>query len=490
MNKKYILGIDEGTTSVRTVLFNTDTNKIENIEKVKFHQYYPKPGWVEHDAEEIWNATLKTLNDTIKKFNLTQDNVFGIGITNQRETTVAWNKLTNKSVCKAIVWQCRRTADFCKTIKNKIYIKKATGLIVDAYFSATKMRWMLHHEPEVKKLAKTNNLRFGTIDAFLVSKLTNGKSFYTDVTNASRTMLYNISKNCWDEKLLKQFGISKNWLPEIKPCSYNFGMAETICGDIPILSIIGDQQSSLFGQGCFFKGMAKCTYGTGAFILMNTGDVLDISNKKMLTTVAWKIGNKTTYALEGSVFNAGAALEWGNRLGLFNNSRETSALAESIPSNEGVYCVPAFTGLGAPYWDPNAKGIICGITGGTTKAHVSRAILESMAYSIFDIVETMKKSNIPLKELRCDGGVSKNDFLLQFQSDITGVKLLRQESIEATVLGTIYMAGLSCGKYKNLSEISKLISFKDEFTAKMDLKEKNKLINGWHKAVKKCLTKI
>lgn len=489
MNKRYILGIDEGTTSVRTVLYDTKTNKIVNVEKIKFQQHYPKPGWVEHDAEEIWEATQKTLNKTIKDFNLSPKNVYGIGITNQRETTVAWNKETNVAVCPAIVWQCRRTADYCKTIKNKVAIKNKTGLIVDAYFSATKIRWMINNNSTVRELNKLGKIRFGTIDSFLISKLTNGKNFYTDVTNASRTMLYNITKGCWDTKLLKQFGISMESLPEVKPCSCNFGEAETIVGNIPILSVIGDQQSSLFGQGCFKKGMAKSTYGTGAFILMNTGDFANVNNKKMLTTIAWKIGNKVTYALEGSVFNAGAALEWGNRLGLFNNSAETAALAESVGTNDGVYFVPAFTGLGSPYWDPKAKGIIYGITGGTTKAHISRAILESMAYSTFDIIDTMEKSGIEIKELRCDGGVSKNDFLLQFQSDMIRKKLLRQESIEATVLGAIYMAGLTCGVYKNLSDIEKLITFKNEFNPKMDLNNSKLLIKGWHEAVKKSLSK-
>lgn len=489
MGKRFILGIDEGTTSVRTVLFDTKKNMIVDVEKIKFNQIFPKPGWVEHDAEEIWEATERTLNDIIKKNNLTNKDIFGIGITNQRETTVAWDRETVKSPCNAIVWQCRRTADYCSTIKNKVEIKNKTGLIVDSYFSATKMRWMLNNVPAVRALNKQNRLCFGTIDSFLVAKLTKGESFYTDVTNASRTMLYNIRDLKWDEKLLKQFGISLSSLPEVKPCNYNFGMAHTIAGDIPILSVIGDQQASLFGQGCFYEGMAKNTYGTGCFILMNTGEVANVKNQKLLTTIAWQIGNKTTYALEGSVFNAGAALEWGNRLGLFKNSAETSALAESVGTNDGVYCVPAFTGLGAPYWDPKAKGTIYGITGGTTKAHVSRAILESMAYSTYDIVKTMENKNIHLKELRCDGGVSKNNFLLQFQSDLIRVKLLRQESIEATVLGAIYMAGLNCGVYKNLNDISKLLTFTSSFLPKMDEKEVKQLIAGWHDAVKRSLSK-
>lgn len=489
MGKRYILGIDEGTTSVRTVLYDTKTCEIVDVEKIKFSQIYPKPGWVEHDAEEIWEATEKTLNDVIRKNKLKDKDIFGIGITNQRETTVAWDRETLNPPCNAIVWQCRRTADYCSSIKNKVEIKNKTGLIVDSYFSATKMRWMLNNVPEVRLLNKQNRLCFGTIDSFLVAKLTNGESFYTDVTNASRTMLYNIKEMKWDDKLLKQFGISKESLPEVKPCNYNFGIAHTIAGDIPILSVIGDQQASLFGQGCYNEGMAKNTYGTGCFILMNTGEEANTKNQKLLTTIAWQIGDKVTYALEGSVFNAGAALEWGNRLGLFRNSKETSDLAESVGSNDGVYCVPAFTGLGAPYWDPKAKGTIYGITGGTTKAHVSRAILESMAYSTYDIVKTMESKNIHLKELRCDGGVSKNNFLLQFQSDLIRTRLLRQESIEATVLGAIYMAGLNCGVYKNLNEISKLITFTSSFEPKKGEKEVKQLIAGWHDAVKRSMFK-
>lgn len=489
MGKQYILGIDEGTTSVRTVLYDTKKHEIVNVEKIKFTQYFPKPGWVEHDPKEIWKCTEKTLNDTLKKFSLTTKDIYGIGITNQRETTVAWNKTTLESPCHAIVWQCRRTADYCSSIKNKDDIKNRTGLIVDSYFSATKMRWMLNNVPDVRKLDRENNLCFGTIDTFLIAKLTKGKSFYTDVTNASRTMLYNINDLKWDEKLLKQFGININSLPEVKPCNYDFGMAQTIIGEIPILSVIGDQQASLFGQGCFEKGMAKNTYGTGCFILMNIGEQSKLNNKKLLKTIAWQIDDKINYALEGSIFNAGAALEWGNRLGLFKDSRETSALAESVGNNDGLYCVPAFTGLGAPYWDPKAKGIIYGITGGTTKAHVSRAILESMAYSTYDIIHTMESKHINVQELRVDGGVSKNDFLLQFQTNLIRVKLLRQESIEATVLGAIYMAGLNCGVFKNLKDISKHITFTSKFTPNMDEKEAKKLITGWHDAVKRCLNK-
>lgn len=485
---KYIMALDQGTTSSRTILFDKNGKIVCQANK-EFEQIFPKPGLVEHNPEEIWMTQLLTMEEIMNVTGIKGSDIDAIGITNQRETTVAWNKTTLESPCHAIVWQCRRTADYCSSIKNKDEIKNRTGLIVDSYFSATKMRWMLNNVPEVRKLDRENNLCFGTIDTFLIAKLTKGKSFYTDVTNASRTMLYNINDLKWDEKLLKQFGININSLPEVKPCNYDFGMAQTIIGEIPILSVIGDQQASLFGQGCFEKGMAKNTYGTGCFILMNIGEQSKLNNKKLLKTIAWQIDDKINYALEGSIFNAGAALEWGNRLGLFKDSRETSALAESVGNNDGLYCVPAFTGLGAPYWDPKAKGIIYGITGGTTKAHVSRAILESMAYSTYDIIHTMESKHINVQELRVDGGVSKNDFLLQFQTNLIRVKLLRQESIEATVLGAIYMAGLNCGVFKNLKDISKHITFTSKFTPNMDEKEAKKLITGWHDAVKRCLNK-
>lgn len=489
MDKKFIIGIDEGTTSTRTVLYDVKENKIVDKEQIKFEQIFPAPGWVEQDADDIYKKVEITLNTIIKRNNLNLDNTYGIAITNQRETVVAWDRRNGKPIYNAIGWQCRRTAEFCKRISNKGSIKNRTGLIMDAYFSASKINWLLKNCAEARALEKQDNLCFGTMDSFIVYKLTKGNTFVTDVTNASRTMLFNINTLTWDEKLLKQFGIKQNCLAQVLPNDAEFGMAKTIIGELPILSVMGDQQAALFGQGCYTEGMIKATYGTGCFVLMNTGNTHYTKNNKMLSTIAWKIGNDVTYALEGSVFNAGSALEWGNRLGLFKNSSETSELAKSVPNNMGVYMVPAFNGLGAPYWDSSARGIICGITGGVTKAHISRAILESMAYSTYDIVKAMENKDIKIKEIRCDGGVSKNDFLLQFQSDLVCVKLLRQQSSEVTAMGTIFMAGLNCNVYKDLKDISKHINFESEWMPKMSLIEVNKLINGWHKAVKKASNK-
>ena len=489
MQKKYIIGIDEGTTSVRSVLYDTTKFEIVDSEQIKFEQIFPLPGWVEQNAEDVFKKLEKTLNTIIKRNNLTINNTYGLAITNQRETVVAWNKKTGKAIYNAIGWQCRRTSEYCKKIPNKVAIKNKTGLIMDAYFSASKINWLLRNCPEIKELEKQDNLCFGTMDSFIIYKLTKGLSFVTDVTNASRTMLFNINTLMWDEKLLNQFKIKQNCLPKVLPCNSNFGFAQTCVGELPILSVMGDQQASLFGQGCFKTGMTKATYGTGCFVLMNSGNVPYTKNKKMLSTIAWQIDNKTTYALEGSVFNAGSALEWGNRIGLFKNSRETAQLAQSVNSNLGLYMVPAFNGLGAPYWDSSAKGTIYGITGGVTKAHLSRAILESIAYSTYDIINAMENKAIKIKEIRCDGGVSKNDFLLQFQSDLVRVKLLRQQSIEATVLGTIYMAGLNAKVFNSLEDIEKHIKFESEWTPKMETEETMKLINEWHKAVKKAMNK-
>ena len=487
MDKKYIIGIDEGTTSTRAILYDTKTFKIVDKEQIKFEQIFPFPSRVEQNASDVYKKVELTLNTIIKRNNLTCDNVYGIAITNQRETVVAWDRTSGKPIYNAIGWQCRRTSEYCKRLKNKTAIKNKTGLIVDAYFSASKINWLLKNCAEAKALEKQDNLCFGTMDSFIIYKLTKGKSFVTDVTNASRTMLFNINTLSWDEKLLKQFGIKQNCLPCVLPCASDFGMAKTIIGELPILSVMGDQQAALFGHGCFEEGMIKATYGTGCFVLMNTGNTPYTKNKKMLSTIAWQIDDKVTYALEGSVFNAGSALEWGNRLGLFKSSSETSDLAQSVENNMGVYMVPAFNGLGAPYWNSSARGIICGITGGVTKAHISRAILESMAYSTYDIVKAMENKNIKIKEIRCDGGVSKNNFLLQFQSDLVCVKLLRQQSSEVTAMGTIFMAGLKAKVFKNLNDISKHINFESEWMPKMNTIEVNKLIIGWHKAIKKSL---
>lgn len=487
MEKRYIIGIDEGTTSTRAILYDVINYKIVDKEQIKFEQIFPFPGWVEQDAADVYKKVEQTLNLVIKRNNLTKDNVFGIAITNQRETVVAWDKRNGKPIYNAIGWQCKRTADFCKRIKNKSAIKSKTGLIVDSYFSASKINWLIKNCPEAKALEKQDNLCFGTMDSYIIFKLTKGVSFVTDVTNASRTMLFNINTLCWDEKLLKQFRINPNCLPQVLPCNGEFGMAKTIVGELPILSVMGDQQAALFGHGCFEEGMVKATYGTGCFVLLNTADVPYTKNNKMLSTIAWAIDDKVTYALEGSVFNAGSALEWGNRIGLFKDASETDKLAQSVDSNMGVYMVPAFNGLGAPYWNSSSRGIICGLTGGVSKAHLCRAILESMAYSTFDIIKAMENKNISIKEIRCDGGVSSNNFLLQFQSDLVCVKILRQESSEVTAMGAIFMAGLAIGVFKDLEDIASHITFESEWMPKLNSASVNKLVNGWHKAVKKAI---
>ena len=480
MKKKYIIGIDEGTTNARVVLYDVQKKSIVKQESLNFKQYYPNEGWVEHDAEEIYNAIVICLDKVTD--GLSADEVFGIGITNQRESVVAWNKKTGKPACKSIVWQCRRTAQFCENLPSKIkhLIKKKTGLIVDAYFLASKMKWMLENYKKVKELEEANNLCFGTMDSFLLYRLTKGKVFATDITNASRTMLFNINTLKWDKDLLKFFNIKMETLPKIVSNCEVVGFAETKIGKIPIGSMIGDQQSALFGQGCFQSGMAKNTFGTGCFMLYNSGNKL-ISNKKLLTDIAWQIDNKTTYALEGSVFNAGSTITWLiENLGIISSPKETNDIESYVKENLGVYFIPAFTGLGSPYWNSDVRGSITGLTRATNKYHIIRACLESMAYSSMDILENMGE----ISELRCDGGVANNDFLLQFMSDLSRIKVTKQKSVEATVLGAIYLTGLSTGAFKDIDEISKLIKPAKEFYPKEDIKKMQQLYNGWKNAIK------
>ena len=480
MEKKYIIGIDEGTTNARAVLYDIKKKNLVKQESKNFKQFYPNPGWVEHDAEEIFNAVQQCLSsvlDGIKK-----DEIYGIGITNQRESVVAWNKKTGKPACKSIVWQCRRTEKYCENLPKRVknIIKKKTGLIVDAYFSASKMKWMLENSKKVKKLAEENNLCFGTMDSFLLYRLTGGENFATDITNASRTMLFNINTLCWDNDLLKFFGIQKSFLPKVVSNSEILGYAKTIAGDIPIASMIGDQQSALFGQGCFSEGMAKDTFGTGCFLLYNSGTKL-IKSKNLLTDIAWKIGDNTCYALEGSVFNAGSAITWlVENMTILSSPKETNNIDKKVSSNLGVYFIPAFTGLGAPHWKGDVKGMISGLTRGTTKEHIVRACLESMAYSSKDILNNMGE----ICELRCDGGVTNSDFLLQFLADLSRVKVTRQKSVEATVLGAIYLAGLATGAFKNLQEISKLIIPTKVFLPKENIDLMEKYYEGWKEAIK------
>lgn len=479
MEKKYIVGIDEGTTNARAVLYDVKKKEIIKQESKNFKQFYPNPGWVEHDAEEIYKAVESCLNAVLE--GLSAEEIYGIGITNQRESVVAWNKKTGKPAQKSIVWQCRRTEKYCESLSPKLkkIIKRKTGLIVDAYFSASKMKWMLENSEKVRTLNSENNLCFGTIDSFLLFKLTNGKVFATDVTNASRTMLFNINTLAWDSELLKVFGIKLESLPKVVSNSEILGMAKTAIGEIPIASMIGDQQSALFGQGCFYEGMAKDTFGTGCFLLKNFGAKPPFS-KKLLTDIAWKIGDNTTYALEGSVFNAGSAITWlVENIGVISSPKETNDIDKKAPTNLGVYFIPAFTGLGAPHWRGEVRGSITGLTRGTNKYHIVRACLESMVYSSQDILNEMGE----ISELRCDGGVTNSDFLLQFLADLSRIKVTRQKSVEATVLGAIYLAGLATGAFKNLEEISGLIKPAKTFLPKMHPDRMQEYYDGWKKAL-------
>ena len=488
---KYILTIDAGTTSVRALLYDKEKEQIVRIEKEPFRQYFPKPAWVEHDAEEIWEKVkqclIRVTNDVDAK------DIIGIGITNQRETTVAWDKKTTKPLYNAIVWQCRRTSKYCEKLKKSpksLTIQNKTGLIPDAYFSATKMKWFIDNVKEVRKALVDNRLCFGTIESFLVYKLTNGKSFVTDITNASRTMIFNIQTCEWDEDLLKLFSIPPKALPRVVSNDEIVGTTNLLGEEIKIAGLIGDQQSSLFGQGCFDKGMAKNTYGTGCFMLVNTGKDRIKSRKGLLTTIAYKLKNKVHYALEGSVFNAGSVVDWAiNNLGIAKNPEELTELATDLKNNEGVYLVPAFTGLGTPYWDMDARGLICGMTRGTDKRHIARAVLESMAYSVYDVLKNAsKEGKLKIKELHIDGGASKNEFLMQFQANILRVTL-KEFNHESTCLGAVFMTGLATGAYKNLDEIRKLLVERKRYIPGLSLIEIKPLLRGWKRAVKKSLKK-
>lgn len=489
---RYIVALDEGTTSVRAVLFDTLTNSIAKIEKKKFAQIFPKSGWVEHDANVIWKKQKDALVTLTK--DIDPKDIYGLCITNQRETVVAWDKRTGKPICNAIVWQCRRTAKLCKQLaKDKALckkIKQKTGLLPDAYFSGTKIKWILENIPTAKQLLAENNLLVGTIDSYLIYKLTNGKVHATDMTNASRTMLYNINTLEWDEELLELFGIPKSILPKVLNSSDNFGTTDILGYPIQITGVAGDQQASLFGQGCFEKGDIKNTYGTGCFILLNTGNTPVISNKGLITTIACSPKGKISYAIEGSIFNAGSTLDWFlKEFRVVRNHEKINAQITKVGDNGGVYLVPAFTGLGAPYWDMDARAIITGLSRGTNLSHICRSVYESMAYSTYDALKLIsKESNIKPNELKADGGVSSNDFMMQFQSDILGKPVIRSNK-ESTCLGVIYLCGLATGVYKNLEEVKNVIKSNAEFTPHMDKKDVSKNLRGWKKAVRQCLKK-
>lgn len=487
--KNYIIAVDEGTTSVRSVLFDVKKKKIVYSSKQTFKQIYPSDGYVEHDAEEIWRKTQKTLHDVLGQIN--PKDVYGIGITNQRETVVMWNKKTGKPIYNAIVWQCRRTVDFVEShlkgqVGKKIHTK--TGLIPDAYFSATKIKWLLENVKEAKVLEKKNELAVGTIESFLAFKLTG--NHITDITNASRTMLLNINTKVWDDELLKLFNINEEILPKVINNDqivgyYNYnGVSLTVAG------LIGDQQSSLFGQACFKKGDLKNTYGTGSFLLLNIGDKPLLSKHKLLTTIAWSIKGKTTYALEGSVFNCGSSIEWLKDIGFISSPAECDQLAESVQSSNGVYFVPAFTGLGAPYWDGKARAMFCGITRAANKANMVRAVLDSVAFSVKDVYDIMFEDASSKKgAIRVDGGVTKCNFIMQYQSNLLGREIKISAEKESTSLGAIFMCGLSVGVWKNLKELGEISKISKTFKPKKSLNYMNEKYAGWQDAIKKAQTK-
>ena len=490
--KKFIISIDAGTTSTRSVLFNLKGNPIFSSQK-EFTQFFPKNGWVEHDPDEIWAKTKKTLLDVINKAKRLKGKVLTIGITNQRETTIMWNKKNGKVVYKAIVWQDRRTEEFCKKLRNQnketSFFNK-TGLLIDPYFSATKVKWILDNVPVAKKLMQKNQLLFGTIDTFLIWRLTKHKIHATDATNASRTMLYNIGSNKWDDGILKLLKIKKNILPEVKNCSDDFGSTHSsITGlPIPISGVVGDQQAATIGQCCFEPGSLKSTYGTGAFVLLNTGNKIIYSKNRLLTTIAYRIKGKTTYAMEGSIFIAGAGVQWlRDKMKFFKKASQTEKIVKSLKNNNDVYLVPAFTGMGAPYWNANARGVLSGLTRDTGPKQIIRAIIESVAYQTYDLFEAMKHDGLRPKLVKVDGGMVMNNWFSQFLSDIVNVKVYRPKVHETTALGAAFMAGLKIGCYKSLKDISKNWSLEKKFSPKMKSKSRNNLINGWSKAIKRAL---
>ena len=484
---KYILALDQGTTSSRAILFDR-AGSIAGIAQKEFRQHYPKPGWVEHDANEIWATQSGVATEVLAKANLTPADIAAIGITNQRETTVVWDRGTGQPICPAIVWQDRRTAAICDRLKARglaAQIRRKTGLVIDAYFSGSKVQWILNHVRGAKARAKAGELAFGTVDSWLVWKLTGGKRHVTDASNASRTMLFNLKTGDWDDELLQLFGVPRSMLPEIRSSSEVYGDADIFSPSIPIAGIAGDQQAALFGQVCTQPGMVKNTYGTGCFMLMHTGKKRITSKHNLLTTVAWRIGGQTEFALEGSVFIAGAVVQWlRDGLGIIRNAKEVETLAAQVEDTHGVYLVPAFAGLGAPHWDPYARGTITGLTRGTTAAHLARAALEGIAYQVADILHAMEAdSGIRLKELRVDGGASRNNLLMQFQSDLLKVPVVRPTVSETTALGAAYLAGLAVGYWKNRAAIATQWQVDRRFRPAMKPKDRNRLIAGWTQAL-------
>ena len=489
---KFIISIDQGTTSSRAILFSLKGKPIYSSQQ-EFTQHFPKSGWVEHNPEEIWSTTKKTLKKVIGKVRDFKGNVLAIGITNQRETTVLWDKKTGKPVYNAIVWQDRRTEDYCKKLRKQnkeTVIFNKTGLLIDSYFSGTKIKWILDNVPLARKLMNSKRLLFGTIDSFLIWRLTKGKVHATDATNASRTMIYNITSNKWDDSILKILKIKKHILPEVKNCADDYGSTHSsITGKpIPITGVVGDQQSATIGQCCFEPGSLKSTYGTGAFILLNTGSRKIYSKNRLLTTICYRLNGKTTYALEGSIFIAGAGVQWlRDKMKFINKASDSEKIVKSLKDNAGIYLVPAFTGIGAPYWNANARGVLSGITRDTGPKEIVRAVIESVAYQTYDLFEAMRHDGLRPKVVKVDGGMVMNNWFSQYLADIINVKVLRPKVHETTALGAAFMAGLQIGVYKSLKDISKNWSLDKQFNPKMQNKIRRSLVKGWLVTIKRTL---
>lgn len=493
---KYIMALDLGTTSCRCIIFDKN-GRICSAAQKEFTQYFPQPGWVEHDAEEIWATQTGLMYEAMSKIDITINEIAGIGITNQRETTVLWDKETGRPVHKAIVWQCRRTAGYCDELKNlgmAEFFRSKTGLVLDAYFSATKLRWLLDNVTGARERAEKGELLFGTVDSWIIWKLTGGKVHVTDYSNASRTMLFNIHTLKWDEEILRVLKIPQQILPEVKPSSHVYGYTDSkLFGrEVPIAGAGGDQQCALFGQTCFERGEVKNTYGTGGFMLMNTGTAPVNSHNGLVTTIAWGVDDKVEYALEGSIFVAGAAVQWlRDELGLIRDAAESEVLAKSVPDANGCYVVPAFVGLGAPYWDQYARGAIVGLTRGVNRNHIVRATLESIAYQVNDVLMAMQEdSGMPITSLRVDGGACDNDFLMQFQADILNTSVVRPYCIETTAMGAAYLAGLAVGYWRSKEEILANHVIAAEFKPQMGQAKRESLLQGWHNAVKAASVRI
>lgn len=487
---KYIMALDAGTTSNRCILFDHEGN-ICSVAQKEFTQYFPKPGWVEHDADEIWSTQLGVAVEAMSKIGATAADIAALGITNQRETAIVWDKKTGAPIHHAIVWQCRRTAEYCDSLKERGLtesFRQKTGLVIDAYFSGTKIKWLLDNVPGAREKAEAGELLFGTVETWLIWKLTKGAVHVTDYTNASRTMLFNINTLAWDEDILRELDIPKSMLPRVAASSEIYGKSapEFLGGEIPIAGAAGDQQAALFGQTCFRLGEVKNTYGTGGFLLMNTGEKPVFSDNGLVTTIAWGLDGKVTYALEGSIFVAGAAIQWlRDEMHLIDSAPDTEWIAGRVQDTNGCYVVPAFTGLGAPYWDQYARGCIVGLTRGVNKYHIVRATLESLAYQTNDVIRAMEAdSGICLAGLKVDGGASANNFLMQYQSDVIGQQVLRPQCIETTAMGAAYLAGLSVGFWQNTDEIRQIWKTDRVFEPQMDAKERERRLAGWEKAVR------